>query len=75
MKTLSEFFYEQNKEEFEDKQDSDNYINELFSGVQRDDKHFGDCVKEINTCQMCKLTDLLNDYWDYTRNNHPVLNT
>lgn len=73
MKTLSEFYYEQNKEEFENLEDAKSFLLTTVNMMLQDDKHFGDCVKEINSCLMCEITDLLNDYWEYTKQNHPVL--
>lgn len=73
MKTLSEFFYEQNKEEFANVEDAKSYLVTISNMMLQDDKHFGDCVKEINSCLMCEFTDLLNDYWYYTTQNHPHL--
>lgn len=69
MDSLSEFFYKQNQDEFEDQQDADIFLTELFSGAQRDDKHYGDCVKQNCPCLMCELTQVLNDYWEYTKQN------
>lgn len=73
MKSLSEYFYEQNKEEFTDIEDVKSYLTSIVNMMLYDDKHFGDCVKEINTCLMCEVQDLLNEYWEYTILNHPVL--
>lgn len=73
MKTLSEFYYDQNKEEFEDLEEAKSLLLTTVNMMLQDDKHFGDCVKEINSCLMCEITDLLNDYWEYTKQNHPVL--
>lgn len=73
MKSLSEFFYEQNKEEFIDIEDAKSYLSSIINMMLNEDKHFGDCIKECNPCLMCEVTDLLNDYWNYTKNNHSVL--
>lgn len=69
MKTLSEFFYEQNQEEFDNQADA----NEYLSHLSQQEEHYGDCTKQNVSCLLCEFTQVLNDYWDYTRINHPVL--
>lgn len=69
MKTLSEFFYEQNQEEFADREDAKSYLSTVMNMMLREDKHFGDCVRECNACLMCEITALLKDYWEYTKLN------
>jgi len=73
MKTLTEFFYEQNQEEFIDVEDAKSFLISSVNMMLDENKHFGDCIKECNSCLMCQITDLLNDYWAYTKQNHSVL--
>ena len=72
MMTLQEFWYEQNKEEFT-REETDKILIEIFAGVQEENRHFGDCILECNSCLMCELHCLLDEYWEYTQQNHPRL--
>lgn len=69
MKTLSEFFYVQYQEEFRDEDDAKSYLTTVVNMMLNEDKHFGDCVKQCNACLMCEITNLLKDYWEYTKLN------
>ena len=68
MKTLPEFFYEQNKDEFDNQADA----NELLSQLSNQEIHYGDCTKQNISCLLCEFTQLLNDYRDYIKENFPT---
>jgi hypothetical protein len=70
MKTLSEFFYEQNKEGFENQADA----NEYLSVLSEQEEHYGDCIKQNVSCLLCEFTQVLNDYYKYVKAKHPALN-
>ena len=69
MKTLSEFFYEQNQEEFDSQADA----NEYLSQISQQEEHYGDCIKQNVSCLLCEFTQVLNDYYKHVKANHPTI--
>jgi len=47
------------------------FLNGLFEGIKLNPVHFGDCTSEPNTCNLCLLSSLLDDYESKTRTKHP----
>ena len=52
MKTLSEFFYLQYQEEFDNQADA----NEYLSTLSEQEEHYGDCIKQNISCLLCEFT-------------------
>ena len=69
MKTLSEFFYDQNQEEFATQADA----NEYLSILSEQEEHYGDCTKQNVSCLLCEFTQVLNDYYKYVKQNQTTI--
>jgi len=69
MKTLSEFFYEQNQKDFNNQADA----NEYLSLLSEQKEHYGDCVKQNVSCLLCEFTQVLNDYYKYVKQNQTTI--
>lgn len=73
--TLCEFFLHQNRDDFETVEEARNFMEIMFTQMLEIDRkfpdsgvHYGDCTKKNITCTMCTMMDILNDYYEYTKN-------
>lgn len=65
--TLHEFFYREFDSDFDNQEDATNFLNSIAQFPDKI-KHYGDCTNENISCHLCMLTDLLNAYYKYIKN-------
>lgn len=77
IKTLQEFYNDWSAEYNcypAERLETDEWLKQLFQVVLESGQHYGDCVGENISCQLCELTALLNDYKLYLDEVHPYRN-
>jgi len=64
--TLHQFFYQEFDSDFENQEDATNFLNSIVQ-FPNEIVHYGDCTDQNVSCQLCMITDLLNEYYKYIK--------
>lgn len=73
MMTFSEFVFETElKDDFPNM--TDDQVRQYIIRILSINRHAGNCQRENVSCVLCELTDLLNNYWDYTKEQGQLKN-
>lgn len=67
MKSLVEYFYEEYDTDFESEKDAEEFLQNVLQSLIDEPFHHGDCIKQNISCRMCMVTDLLDHYYNYTK--------
>ena len=71
MKTLTQFYYEQLVDEgisVEDESQAKEWLLYDMNQIVNDENgHYGDCTKQNISCRLCLLQNLLDDYYEYVK--------